>query len=166
MGYVNTAWAYVYQNRLAEAEAVLRKASERKIDVIELSLCRYFISFLKSDNAAMEREMTYRNTKFHAQGHFAHQEAATLACQGRLKEAAQRWDQALILARQGRFLERAAMFEGARAVWNAMFGLRGEARKNAAEALSLYRSRDADYGPALALALLGDSDQRTGSGGP
>ena len=83
----------------------------------------------------------------------------TLACQGRLKEAAQRWDQALILARQGRFLEQAALFQGARAVWNAMFGVRAEAQKNAAAALSLYRSRDADYGPALALALLGDSDQ-------
>src|SRR5207253_2861664 len=66
---------------------------------------------------------------------------------------------ALILARQGRFLERAALFQGARAVWNAMFGLRAEAEKNAAAALSLYRSRDADYGPALALALVGDSDR-------
>ena len=107
----------------------------------------------------MEKEMIYRNTRFHAQGHFAHQEAATLACQGRWKEAAQRWDQAVILARQGRFLERAAMFEGARAVWNAMFGLREEARKNSAEALSLYRSRDADYAPALTLALLGESKE-------
>ena len=47
IGYVNLAWAYVYQNRLAEAEAVLRKASERKIEVIHFSLCRYFIAFLK-----------------------------------------------------------------------------------------------------------------------
>ncbi len=159
IGYVNTAWAYVYQDHLAEAEAVLQKAATRKIDVVQLSLCRYYVSFLKGERAAMEREMIYRNTKFHAQGHFAQQEAATLACQGRWREAAQRWDQAVILARQGRFLERAAMFQGARAVWNAMFGLREEARKNSAEALSLYRSRDADYAPALTLALLGESDE-------
>jgi eukaryotic-like serine/threonine-protein kinase len=159
IGYVNTAWAYVYQDRLVEAEAVLRKASERKIDVVQLSLCRYFISFQRSDKAAMEREMTYRIKKFHAQGHFEHQQAVTLACQGRLKEAAQRWDQALILARQGRFLERAAMFQGARAVWNAMFGVPVEAQKNAAVALSLYRGRDADYGPALTFALLDDWGQ-------
>jgi tetratricopeptide (TPR) repeat protein len=44
-------------------------------------------------------------------------------------------------------------------VWNALFGVRAEARKNAAVALSLYRSRDADYGPAFALALLDDSGQ-------
>jgi tetratricopeptide (TPR) repeat protein len=138
---------------------VIQRASERKIDVIQLSLCRYFVSFLKGDKAAMEGEITYRTATFHAQDHFAHQEAVTLAAQGRLKEAARRWDQALVLARQGRFLERAAMFEGARAVWNAMFGLRGEARKKSAEALSLFRSRDADYAPALTLALLGQSDR-------
>ncbi len=159
MGYINTAWAHVYKNNLAEAEAVLRKASERKIDVIHLSLCRYFLSFLRSDKTAMDREATYRMAKFEAQGRFEHQEAATLACQGRLKEAAQRWDRALILARQGNFLEQAALFQGARAVWEAIFGLRAEAQKNAAAALALYRGRDADYGPAFVLALLGDSGQ-------
>jgi len=159
IGYVNTAWAYVYQNRLAEAEAVLRKASERKIDVIELSLCRYFIAFLRSDRAGMERELTHRKAKFQAQGRFEHQEALILASQGRLKEAARLSDRALILARQGSFLEQAAMFQGARAVWNALFGLGAQAQTNAAAALSLYRSRDADYGPAFALALLHNSGQ-------
>ena len=107
----------------------------------------------------MERETTYRKARFEAQGRFEHQEAATLAYQGRVKEADRLWDRALILARQGRFLERAALFQGARAVWNAIFGVRAEAEKNAAEALSLYRSWDADYGPALALALLDHSGQ-------
>ena len=51
------------------------------------------------------------------------------------------------------------MFQGARAVWNALFGIRAEAQRSAAAALSLYRSRDADYGPAFALALLHDSAQ-------
>ena len=157
MGYINTAWAFVYKNRLAEAEAVLRKASERNIDVIELSLCRYFIAFQRGDRTAMEREMTYRKAKFQAQGRFEHQEAATLAYQGRLKEAARLWERALVSARQGNFLERAAMFQGARAVWSALFGIHSQARTSAASALSLFRSRDADYGPAFALTLLGDS---------
>jgi serine/threonine protein kinase/tetratricopeptide (TPR) repeat protein len=159
IGYVNTAWAYVYQNRVAEADSVLRQASERKIDVIDLSLCRYAIAFLRNDRAAMEREAAHRKAKFAAQGRFEHQEAATLACQGRLKDAAQRWDRAVVLARQGSFMNHAALFQGARAVWNAMFGLRAEAQKRAAEALALYRGRDADYGPALAFALVHDFGQ-------
>jgi len=65
----------------------------------------------------------------------------------------------VILARQGSFLEQAALFQGARPVWNALFGLRAQAATNAAAALSLYRSREADCGPAFALALPGDSTQ-------
>jgi tetratricopeptide (TPR) repeat protein len=107
----------------------------------------------------MEREMTYRKARFEAHGRFEHQEAVTLAYQGRLKEAAQQWDHAVVLARQANFLEQAALFQGARAVWNALFGLQSQAQSNAAAASSLYRSRDADYGPAFALALLHESGE-------
>jgi tetratricopeptide (TPR) repeat protein len=159
IGYENVAFAYIYLNRLSEAEAVLRKASERGIEVIEFSLCRYFIAFLRSDQAAMEREMTQRQAKLEAQGWFEHQEALTSAYQARLKEAARLSDRAILLSRQAGLRERAAQFEGARAVWSALFGIREEGQRNAAAALALYRSRDADYGPAFALALLHESAQ-------
>jgi tetratricopeptide (TPR) repeat protein len=159
IGYENVAWAYVYLNRLSEAEAMIRKASERKIEVIQFSLCRYAIAFLRNDQAAMEREMTQRQAKLEAQGLFDHQEALTLAYQGRVEEANRLSERAVNLARQGGLLERAAQFEGARAAWNALLGTRTEAKRSAATALSLYRSRDADYGPAFALALLHESAQ-------
>ncbi len=154
IGYQNVAFAYIYLNRLSEAEAVLHKASERRIESIEFSICRYFIAFLRSDQAAMEREMTQRRAKLEAQGWFEHQEALTLAYRGRLKEAARLSDRAVSLSRQSGLRERPALFEGARAAWYALFGIRAEAQRSAASALSLYRSRDADYGPAFALALL------------
>jgi serine/threonine protein kinase/tetratricopeptide (TPR) repeat protein len=159
IGYDNKAWSYVYLNRLSEAEAVLRDASERGIEIFPFSLCRYSIAFLRGDEAAMQREVTQRQPKLQAQGWFEHQRALTLAYQGRLKEAARLSDQAISLARQGGLRERAAQFEGARAAWNALFGIRVEAQRGAAAALSLYRSRDADYGPAFALALLRNSGQ-------
>ena len=159
IGYENVAFAYVYLNRLPEAEALLHKASERKIEVVQFSLLRYFIAFLRNDEAAMEREMTQRRVKLEAQGWFEHQEALTLAYHGRLKEADRLSARAVSLARQGGLMGRAAMFQGAGAVWNALFGNREEAQRSAAAALSLYRSRDADYGPAFALALLRDSAQ-------
>ena len=159
IGYENVAWAYVYLNRLSEAEAVLRKASERQIEIVQYSLCRYIIAFLRSDQTAMEREMSQRQAKLEAQGWFEHQEALTLAYQGRVKEANRLSERAVNLARQGGLLERAAQFEGARATWNALLGARTEAKTSAATALSLYRSRDADYGPAFALAMLRDSAQ-------
>jgi len=159
IGYFNVAFAYIYLNRLSDAEAMLRKASERRIEAIEFSLCRYFIAFLRNDQVAMESEMAQRRTKLEAQGWFEHQEALTLAYHGRLKEAARLSDRAVILSGQAGLRERAAQFEGARAVWNALFGVRAHAQKSATAALSVYRSRDADYGPAFALALLGESTQ-------
>jgi serine/threonine protein kinase/tetratricopeptide (TPR) repeat protein len=158
VGYGNVAFAYVNQDRLREAEALLRKASERKIESIEFSLVRYFIAFLRKDHAAMDMEVTQRRTKLQAQGWFQHQEALTLAYHGRLKDAARLSDSAVRLARQGGLRERPAQFAGARAVWSALYGISGEAQRSAAAALSQYRGRDADYGPAFAFALLRNSD--------
>jgi tetratricopeptide (TPR) repeat protein len=103
--------------------------------------------------------MTQRQAKMDAQGWFQHQEALTFAYQGRLKEADRLSARAVDLARQGGLRERPALYEGAGAVWNALFGNRAEAQRSAAAALSLYRSRDADYGPAFALALMHESAQ-------
>ncbi len=157
IGYENVAFALLYLNRLPEAEGLLRKAAERKIEVVQFSLVRYFVAFLRSDQAAMEKEMTQRRVKLEAQGSFEHQEALTLAYHGRLQEADRLSARAVALARQGGLMGRAAMFQGARAVWNAWFGMRAEAQSSAAAVLSFFRSRDSDYGPAIALALVGDS---------
>jgi hypothetical protein len=157
IGYVNVVFAYIYLNRLQEAQALLRKAAERKIEVMEFSLCRYFIAFLRNDRAAMEKEIAQRQAKMEAQGWFEHQEALTMAYQGRFKEAARLSDRAVNLSRQAGLRERASLFEGTRAAWDALLESREDAAKSAEAALSLYRSRDADYGPAFALALLHDS---------
>ena len=133
---------------------MLHKASERKIEAVQFSLLMYFIAFLKDDKAAIEREMTERRAKLEAMGSFEHQEALTLAYQGRLQEADRLSERAVSLARQARLPERAAMFTGARAVWNALYGTRARAQIDAGAALSFGRSRDTDYGPAFALALL------------
>jgi len=94
-----------------------------------------------------------------AQGFFEQQEALTAAYQARLKEAARLSDRAVLLSRQAGLRERAAQFEGSRAVWSALFGLREEGQRNAAAALALHQSRDANYGPAFALAVLHQSPQ-------
>jgi tetratricopeptide (TPR) repeat protein len=159
IGYTNVTFAYIYLNRLTDAEALLRRAAERRMGSMEFSICRYFIAFLRGDAAAIEKEVTERQAKLEAQGFFEHQEALTLACQGRLKDAARLSNRAVLLSRQAGLRERAALFEGAHAVWSALFGFREEGQANAAAALSLYRSRDADYGPAFALAILQDSAQ-------
>ena len=156
IGYHNTAFAYIYQGKLPEAEAVLRKAAIRKIETVELSTCRYMVAMLRNDRAALERERTQGQTKLEAQGWFENQEALTLAYEGRLREAARLSERAVSLSRQSGLPERGALFEGARAAWSSLFEMHADAQKEAEAALSLYRSRDADYGPGFALALLGE----------
>jgi serine/threonine protein kinase len=159
IGYGTTGFASVYMDRLSGAEALISKASERKIETVELSLLRYFIAFLRKDRAAMEKEVSERQANLNAQGWFEHQQAMTLAYQGRLQEAAGLSDSAVRLARQAGLLSRAAQFAGAHAVWSALFRKRDEARTSAAAAIALYRGRDANYGPTLALELLNNSAQ-------
>jgi eukaryotic-like serine/threonine-protein kinase len=159
IGYENVAWIYIYMNRLSDAEALLRRAADNKVEVIQFSFIRYAIDFLRGDFVAMEREVAQRHAKWNSQGGFEHQEALTLAHQGRVKDANRSSDRALSFARQARLTERAALFQGARAIWNALFGSRDEAQKNATAALSASHSRDAQYGPAFALATLQDTAQ-------
>ena len=100
IGYINAAFAYLYLNRLADAEALLRKASERDRSR-EFSQFRYFIAFLRNDKAAMEREITQRPAKVQAQGRFEHQEAMTSAYHGRIKEADRLSESAVIWLARG-----------------------------------------------------------------
>jgi len=137
----------------------MRKAAEAKVDAIELSLVRYFLAFLKNDEASMEQETTQRKSKSQAQGWFEHQEALTSAYHGRLKAAARLSNSAVTLAQQAGLREHASQFAGARAVWCVLYGVGDEGRSSAAAAKPLYRSRDADYGPALTFAFLRDSSQ-------
>jgi eukaryotic-like serine/threonine-protein kinase len=106
----------------------------------------------------MKSETAQRQAKMEAQGWFEHQEALTMAYHGRLKDAAQLSERAVILSRQAHLAERAAQFAGARAAWSALMGAGTEAKSSSEEAL-LHRSRDSDYGPAFALALLHESAQ-------
>ncbi len=154
IAYYNAAFACLYLDRLPEAEALLEQASQRQIEAVEMSLCRYFIAFLRNDSSALHAEVARRRAKLQAQGWFEHQEALTSAYHGRLKEAQRLSDSAVALARQAGLRQRAAQFEGARSVWNALFGYAADALESAKAALAQYRSRDADYGPAFALAYL------------
>src|SRR5580698_2538724 len=56
IGYENVTFAYIYLNRISDAEALMRRAAGRNIATVDQSLCRYFIAFLKNDQAAMDSE--------------------------------------------------------------------------------------------------------------
>jgi len=136
----------------------MRKAAEAKVDAIELSLVRYFLAFLKNDEASMEQETTQRKSKSQAQGWFEHQEALTSAYHGRLKAAARLSNSAVTLAQQAGLREHASQFAGARAVWCVLYGVGDEGRSSAAAAKPRRRLWSCSYVCVSARLIAGSPD--------
>jgi eukaryotic-like serine/threonine-protein kinase len=158
-GYANLAFSYAYLDRLQEAENTLRRASERKLEIAEVLLLRYYIAFLKGDKTAMEREADLSEGKPGAEDWIVHSEALVAAYSGHVQQARMMSRRAVDLAQQAGQQERAAIYETGAAVWEAFFGNASAAKKSAMAALELSKGRDVEYGAAYALALSGESSR-------
>jgi serine/threonine protein kinase/tetratricopeptide (TPR) repeat protein len=158
-GYFLLGYNFVYLDRPAEAEDVLRRASEREMETPFLSLLRFDLAFLKADSAGMQREVAAVQGKPGAEDWISDRQAFALAYTGRMQEA-RRWSQrASDLARQAGHRERAALFATKAALREAFFGNTPLAKRIAKEALDLAKNREVKYGAALVLAMSGDASQ-------
>ena len=147
----------LHLNRLADAEATLRRATEeRRIENDDFFLIRYFIAFLSGDAEAISRAATAARGQRSTEDMISHLEALALARSGRLQEARRTSAVAVDIAQQAGQRERAALFEVATAVWEAFYGNAAAARQKATQALALARGRYVDYAAAFSLALSGD----------
>jgi serine/threonine protein kinase len=155
-GYNNLAWCYVFLNRFDEAESTLQRAAERKLDMPEFLIMRYYIAFLKSDEAGMARAAELGQANPGADDWMSHEQASVLAYSGHLQRARGLSRRAIDLAQQSAQPERAAIYQAGVAVREAFLGNAAETRQNVAAALQLSRARDVEYGAAFALALSGD----------
>jgi tetratricopeptide (TPR) repeat protein len=159
IGYSNLVDSYVHLGRLPEAEDVLRRVAQRKLEMPDFLVQRYDIAFLKSDNAAMEHEVALAQSDSEAEDWISHHQAFVLAYTGRLREARRMSSQASELAQQAGHRERAALLETGAALREAFLGNIAPASQRASAALKLAKDREVEYGAALALALAGNSSQ-------
>jgi len=150
------AGAELNLNRLADAEATIRRAMERKLNTDVYALVLYFIAFLRGDAEAMSRTAAVARSSRPTEDMIAHLEALVLARSGRLQEARQSSSGAVESARRAGRHERAAHMVAAIAVWEALYGNTAAARQKAMEATALSRGRHVDYAVAFALTLSGD----------
>jgi tetratricopeptide (TPR) repeat protein len=153
--YANLAGGYFWLNRLSEAEDTIRRASERRLDIPEFLLLRYYIAFLKGDAAAMHRQAAQARGKSGAEDWLEHSEALVLARSGKLEAARSMSGRAADVAQQIGQRERAATYQTATAVWEGFFGNALAAKQNALAALKLSKGRDVQYAAAFALAVAG-----------
>jgi tetratricopeptide (TPR) repeat protein len=155
--YVNLTTDYFYLDRLDQAQNTIHRASERKLEIPELLLLRYYIAFLNGDRAGMDWEVARARSEPGAEDWISHAQALVLARSGQLQLARGVSRRAVDLARQAGQRERAAVYETAAAVSEALVGNALAAKRGAMAALDLSRGRDVEYGAAFALALAGDS---------
>ncbi len=159
IGYLNLGYSNVYLERLAEAEAVLRTAAERKVEMPDFLVLKYDIAFLRSDAAGMTREVALAESDSGAEDWISHHQAFALAYTGHLQQARRMSSQAAELAQQAGHRERAALFETGAALREGFFGNAAAARRSASGALGLAKDREVEYGAALALVLAENSSQ-------
>jgi tetratricopeptide (TPR) repeat protein/predicted Ser/Thr protein kinase len=157
IGYSQLAFNYQYLNRLREAANTLQQAAARKLEIGDFLVERYDLSFLKADQAGMEREAALAHGKAGEEDWISDHEAFVSAYSGRLQQARRLSHHAADLAQQAAQRDRAALDETGLALWEGFFGNAPEARRTAMAARELSTSREVEYGAAFALALSGDS---------
>ena len=146
---------YLSLDRFAEAEDALRRAAARKLEIPEMLVSRYYLAFLKGDQAGMDREIA-RAPSEHAEDWMAHYQALVLARSGRMRQARTMWDRAIASAQQGGRAEMAGIYEAAEAVCEAHFGNWSAAKERARLAVKVAKGRDVVYAAAFALQLSGE----------
>ena len=155
------AYGYAFHSlmldRYAETADVLRRAAERKLEIPEMLVTRYYLAFLTGDQTGMDREIARARGTQGVEDWMSHNQALVLARSGRMREARTMWERATGLAQQAGNRERVAIYQGAEAVCEANIGNSDAARRLARAALELAKGRDVEYAAAFALSLSGDS---------
>jgi len=159
IGYYNLAYDFIYLDRLADAEAALKKAAERKLEIPDFLVLRYDLAFLNGDDSAMAREVALSQRDSEAEDWLLQHQSFVLAYNGRLREARRMSARAAELAEQAGHRERAALFEIGAALREAFVGNADAAKQRALGALALAKNREVEYGAALAIALSGSSSR-------
>lgn len=142
-------------NRFTEAADALRRAAERKLEIPEFLIVRYYLAFLKGDQAGMDAEVA-RAPEVHVEDWMLHNQALVLARSGRMGQARTLWERAIALAQQAGKRETAAIYQAAEAVCEAHCGNGAAAKRRARAALERAKGRDLVYAAAFALALSGE----------
>jgi serine/threonine protein kinase/tetratricopeptide (TPR) repeat protein len=161
-GYHNAANACILRNRVADAEAYLKRASERKLDIHEFLGLRHQIAFLKGDQQAMAGAAALGEERAGAENWIYDMSGSSLAYYGHLQQARAKWRRAVDLAVGTGHRDQAAQHQVGVAVREFLFGNVSEARR-ALTAASSYASKDRDAmtGTALALAFMEDPRAET-----
>ena len=161
IAYLNLVDADVFLDRLEEAKARAQEAQVRHLDSPDIHESLYISNFLQHDVAGMERETTGLMVEPGWEAIMLQYEANVAAYAGQFAKARELTRRASSSAQRADAKERAARYQSAAALRDALVGNTGPAKQLAQAALALSNGRDIRTRTtvALVLARLGDSAQ-------
>jgi tetratricopeptide (TPR) repeat protein len=109
--YLNLGFAYMFLDRLGEAEAMYKQAEERKLENEFLFQCRYLLAFLKGNAAQMEQLLSSAMGKPGAEDLLLAAQADTEGWYGKLKNAHELTGRAMDSAQHNDAKETAAGYQ-------------------------------------------------------
>jgi tetratricopeptide (TPR) repeat protein len=154
--YVNQAFSELCLDRPQQAENTVQRAFARNIHTPELLLIDSLIAYQKDSETAMDKTVAAGQDQTGAEDWLLHTQSLALARSGRLTAARKAAAQAMRVAETAGERGRAATYEAAQAVWEALYGNSAAARVKAKAALQLSNGRDTEYAAAFALVIAGD----------
>jgi DNA-binding winged helix-turn-helix (wHTH) protein/tetratricopeptide (TPR) repeat protein len=155
--YGNLGMDYLDLNRLEEAEAMYKKAEERKLEAEQMLENRYEIAFLKGDSNKMAQLIAAGVGNPGMESVMLFAQSRTESWQGRLHRARALMQQAIESALRNEAKETAAGYHAFSALRDVELGLPQPARAEVHAALELAPNRDVRSMAALALARAGDT---------
>ena len=154
--YRNVISAFLYLNRVEEAEATVKQARAKGLDS-RLAPVLYGIAFYRDDTSEMERQAANAAGKAGDEELLLALRADTAAYFGHLGKGREFVRQAADSARRAGQKERAGSYYAVSALREGLFGNANRAGQNSVLARGHASGRDMDYGLALALAYAGDA---------
>ena len=155
--YANLGSFYAALNRLDEAQAVYKRADERKLEREYLLQCRYQLAFLKGDTTQMAQLAASAMGKPGTEDVLLASQADTEAWYGKFQNARDLTRRAVDSAQHNDAKETAAAYQAVAALREVESGNRQQAITNAAAAVKLAPNRDVRAMAMLALARAGDT---------
>jgi hypothetical protein len=142
---MNLAASDLTLRKLDDADVVLRKASDRKLEALNFAFDRYMLAFQRADEAGMESAATAVQGMQGAAPWMIDMQASALAYSRQLCMAREQLQRTDTFSRQLPTGEFAAYHEAASAMLEAYLGDNESAKRHAVTALKLSRGKDIDY---------------------
>jgi tetratricopeptide (TPR) repeat protein/predicted Ser/Thr protein kinase len=150
--YANLGADYTMLNRLDDAEAVFKRAADRKLESEELLGARYQTAFLRDDSAKMAEIASIAFGRPGTEDPLLAAQADTEAWYGKLRNARELTRRAMESAQHNDAKESAAAYQASAALREVESGNREQAIAYSGAALKLAPNRDVRAIAALALA--------------